>query len=57
MALLFVVGAMSTGWAALIALYVLAERLVPRAGVLFDRAAGAGLALFGLWLMIGGPAG
>jgi len=52
MTVLFVVGAMNVAWAALIALYVLAERLLPF-GRSMDRALGAALAAWGAWLVWG----
>jgi predicted metal-binding membrane protein len=51
MAVLFVVGAMSITWAAVISLYVLAERLVSR-GHGFDRMIGAALAAWGVWTIV-----
>ena len=53
MTVLFVVGAMSFAWVAAIALYVLAERLLPF-GRALDRAVGVGLAAWGVWLIAGG---
>jgi predicted metal-binding membrane protein len=50
MAVLFVAGAMSFAWALAISAYVLAERLLPL-GRAFDRAMGAGLAAWGVWLL------
>jgi predicted metal-binding membrane protein len=50
MAVLFVAGAMSFAWAAAISAYVLVERLFPL-GRGFDRAVGAALAAWGLWLL------
>jgi predicted metal-binding membrane protein len=50
MTVLFVVGAMSYAWAVAIALYILAERLLPL-GRVFDRAVGAGLVIWGAWLI------
>lgn len=50
MAVLFVAGAMSFGWALAISAYVLAERLLPL-GRAFDRAVGAALAAWGVWLL------
>ena len=52
MAVLFVVGAMSVAWAAVIAIYVLAERLIP-GGQRFDRMIGAALAAWGFWMIAG----
>ncbi|OAP41472.1 metal-binding protein [Sinorhizobium glycinis] len=48
MGLLFVGGIMNVLWIAAIALFVLAEKLVP-AGRLLSRAAGVALIAFGLW--------
>ena len=50
MAVLFVAGAMSFAWALAISAYVLAERLLPL-GRAFDRAVGAALALWGVFLI------
>lgn len=50
MLVLFVAGAMSFAWALAISAYVLAERLLPL-GRAFDRAVGAALAVWGLWLI------
>ena len=50
MAVLFVAGAMSFGWAAAISIYVLAERVLPL-GRAFDRAVGVALAAWGAWLI------
>ncbi|MGH8736019.1 MAG: DUF2182 domain-containing protein [Burkholderiales bacterium] len=50
MAVLFVAGAMSFAWALAISAYVLAERLLPL-GRAFDRAVGAALAAWGIWLV------
>lgn len=48
MTLLFVVGVMNVLWIAVIAVFVLVEKLLPTGGVL-SRAAGAVLVVFGLW--------
>ena len=50
MLVLFVAGAMSFAWALAISAYVLAERLLPL-GRAFDRAVGAALAAWGVWLI------
>ena len=50
MAVLFVAGAMSFAWAAAISIYVLAERLLPL-GRPLDRTVGAGLCVWGTWLI------
>jgi predicted metal-binding membrane protein len=50
MLVLFVAGAMSFAWALAISAYVLAERLLPM-GRAFDRAVGAALAAWGVWLI------
>jgi predicted metal-binding membrane protein len=50
MAVLFVAGAMSFAWAAAISAYVLAERLLPL-GRALDRTVGAGLCMWGAWLV------
>ncbi len=51
MAVLFVAGAMSLAWGVAIALYVLAERLVPARWQL-DRVTGVALAGWGAWLLV-----
>jgi predicted metal-binding membrane protein len=48
MCVLFVVGAMNAAWAAAIAIYVLAERLMPNGGRL-DQIMGAALTAWGVW--------
>jgi predicted metal-binding membrane protein len=48
MALLFVGGAMNLAWAAAIAAWVLAEKLLP-AGAALARGAGVMAVLFGAW--------
>ncbi|HEY8196618.1 MAG TPA: DUF2182 domain-containing protein [Gemmatimonadales bacterium] len=53
MALLFVAGVMNLIWVAVIAGFVLAEKVVPN-GRLLGRIAGAVLAGFGLWVLVGG---
>lgn len=50
MALLFVGGVMNVLWIALVAVFVLAEKVVP-AGRLLSRMAGAAFVLSGLWLI------
>jgi predicted metal-binding membrane protein len=50
MALLFVGGVMNVFWIALIAIYVLAEKIVP-IGRTLSRLAGAALGLTGLWIL------
>jgi predicted metal-binding membrane protein len=50
MALLFVGGVMNLLWIAAIAIFVLAEKIVPH-GILVSRAAGSLLVLGGLWLI------
>lgn len=52
MSVLFVVGAMSVTWATIIAIYVLAERLMP-GGSRFDRMVGVALAAWGAWMIAG----
>lgn len=49
MVVLFVVGAMSITWAAVISAYILAERLLPL-GRAFDRIVGVALTGFGVWV-------
>jgi predicted metal-binding membrane protein len=53
MGLLFVGGVMNPWWVGGLALLVLLEKVVPR-GELLGRVAGAGLALWGLLLLVGG---
>jgi len=53
MALLFVAGVMNLVWVAVIAGFVLAEKLVPN-GRLLGRITGAALAGFGLWVLVTG---
>jgi predicted metal-binding membrane protein len=50
MALLFVAGVMNLLWVAVIAGFVLIEKLVPR-GQWLGRAAGVGLVVWGLWVI------
>lgn len=50
MVVLFVVGAMSIVWAAVISAYILAERLFPL-GRTFDRIVGATLTVCGVWAL------
>ena len=51
MALLFVLGVMNIVWIALLAILVLAEKVVPR-GRLLSRVCGAVLVVAGLWIMV-----
>lgn len=51
MALLFVGGVMNLLWIAAIALFVLAEKMVPH-GILLSRATGGLLAVSGVWLIL-----
>jgi predicted metal-binding membrane protein len=53
MALLFVAGVMNLLWVAVIAVFVLAEKVVPN-GRLLGRITGALLVVWGLWLMVSG---
>lgn len=53
MALLFAVGAMNLLWMAGLALFVLAEKLVP-GGVWVARVSGVAMAAWGLWLIVSG---
>jgi len=53
MTLLFVVGVMNIFWIAAIAIFVLVEKVMP-AGKWIARAAGAGLAVAGIWLIVQG---
>jgi predicted metal-binding membrane protein len=55
MALLFVGGVMNVLWIAAIAVFVLAEKVIP-AGRIISRAAGACFVLAGLWLLAARPA-
>jgi len=50
MALLFVAGAMNMWWVALIAFFVLVEKLAPR-GLWIGNLAGMGLSVWGLWVL------
>jgi len=55
MALLFVGGVMNVLWIAALALFVLAEKIIP-AGRLVSRLAGVGLIVAGiLWIALGDP--
>ena len=56
MALLFVTGVMNLLWIAVIALFVLVEKLLP-AGERVARIAGVALAGYGMWMVAGGIAG
>jgi predicted metal-binding membrane protein len=55
MAILFVVGVMNLLWIALLAVFVLVEKVAPR-GELIAKAAGVLLVVYGLWMM-GGAVG
>jgi predicted metal-binding membrane protein len=50
MALLFIVGVMNLLWAVIITVYVLVEKVAPN-GKWISRAAGAGMLLWGLWML------
>jgi predicted metal-binding membrane protein len=50
MALLFVLGVMNVAWIAVLTLFVLAEKLLPR-GDLLGRASGVALSGWGAWLL------
>lgn len=52
MALLFVAGVMNLFWVAIIAIFVLAEKVMP-GGERLSRPAGGLLAIWGLWLLVG----
>ena len=54
MALLFVAGVMNLVWVAAIAVFVLAEKVLPQ-GRLLGRITGAVLAGYGLWLLVAPP--
>jgi len=51
MALLFVAGVMNIWWIAIIAVFVLAEKVAPR-GLLVGKIAGALLVAWGVWMML-----
>ncbi len=51
MGLLFVAGVMNAIWIAAIAIYVLAEKVLP-AGQIISKTTGLGLIGLGLWLLI-----
>jgi len=53
MTLLFVVGVMNLLWVAILAVFVLIEKLAPR-GALFGRAAGIAAAAWGVYLLVTG---
>ena len=53
MVLLFVLGVMYLAWVAVLAIFVLAEKVAPR-GVMVSRVGGAVLALWGAVVLIGG---
>ena len=55
MALLFVGGVMNVLWIAAIAIFVLAEKVIP-AGRLISRIAGVGFVAAGVWLLVFSPA-
>jgi len=55
MAIMFVVGVMNLRWIALLAVFVLVEKIAPR-GELVAKAAGVLLVVYGLWIM-GGAVG
>lgn len=52
MALLFVGGVMNIVWIAGLTIFVLLEKVVP-AGRSISRASGAGLTIWGVWLLVG----
>ena len=54
MALLFVAGVMNLLWIAVIAVYVLIEKVAPR-GHLISRAIGVLVIAWGVWMIVGGP--
>lgn len=51
MALLFVAGVMNVWWIAIIALFVLLEKVLPR-GLLVGKLAGVVLAALGAWMIV-----
>jgi predicted metal-binding membrane protein len=50
MALLFIVGVMNLLWAVVITIYVLVEKVASN-GQWISRAAGAGMLLWGIWIL------
>ncbi len=52
MALLFVAGVMNLWWIAVLSIFVLVEKIAPR-GLLFGKMAGAFLAAWGIWMILG----
>lgn len=52
MALLFIAGVMNVWWIAIIAVFVLVEKIAPR-GLLLGKVAGILLAAWGIWLLAG----
>ena len=54
MALLFVAGVMNLWWIAILAVFVLLEKVVPK-GLWLGRAAGMILAVWGAWMMMSRP--
>ena len=52
MALLFVAGVMNVWWIAIIAVFVLVEKIAPK-GLLVGKLAGILLAVWGIWLLLG----
>ncbi|MCL1693847.1 MAG: DUF2182 domain-containing protein [Actinomycetia bacterium] len=53
MLLLFVLGVMNLAWVAVLAVFVLAEKVAPR-GVMVSRIGGLVLALWGVVIVLGG---
>ena len=51
MALLFVAGVMNIWWVAIIAVFVLLEKVLPR-GLFVDKVTGVFLAVWGVWMML-----
>ena len=50
MALLFVLGVMNLAWIAVLALFVVAEKVLPH-GLIVGRASGVVLVVWGIWML------
>ena len=50
MALLFALGVMNLAWIAVLALFVVAEKVVPH-GLIVGRASGVALVTWGFWML------
>jgi predicted metal-binding membrane protein len=55
MLLLFVLGVMNLAWIVVLTLIVLAEKLLPAETVWPSRALGAGLAVWGVYVLVATP--